>query len=104
MLALLRFWGLLDPVKHPAARLDCRGGSNPRTSHMALEFGVRCRPRQHAAQLLHRAFYSTDGAVGRLSIFAKNDFKVSLLVGAGGDSAFNGRVMSHPPCMAGDVG
>lgn len=46
----------------------------------------------------------TVGAVDRLSIFAKFDFKVSLLVGAGGDSAFNGRVMGHPPYMAGDVG
>jgi hypothetical protein len=45
---------LLDPVKHPAARLDSRGGSDPLTSRKALEFGVRCHLRRHTAQLCYR--------------------------------------------------
>jgi hypothetical protein len=35
VLALLRFRGLLYPVKHPAARLDFGTGSNPVSSHPA---------------------------------------------------------------------
>jgi hypothetical protein len=42
-----------------------------------------------------RVHLPTVGAVGRLSIFIWFDFKVSLLVGAGGDIAFNGRVTAQ---------
>jgi hypothetical protein len=44
-----------------------------------------------------RVHLPTVGAVGRLSIFIWFDFKVSLLVGAGGDIAFNGRVIAPFP-------
>lgn len=40
MLALLRFRGLLNPVKHPAARLDYGTGSNPVSSH-PVGYGIR---------------------------------------------------------------
>lgn len=40
VLALLRFRGLLNPVKHPAARLDNGTGSNPVSSH-PVGYGVR---------------------------------------------------------------
>lgn len=44
------------------------------------------------------------GAVGRLSIYSEICFKVSLLVGAGGDSAFNGRVIGQRPYVRLDLG
>jgi hypothetical protein len=99
VLALLRFRGLLNPVKHPAARLDNGTGSDPVSSH-PVGYGVRLsvfvssRPvgaGEGHAGMPARVRLPTVGAVDRLSIFAKFDFKVSLLVGAGGDSAFNRR-------------
>jgi hypothetical protein len=96
VLALLRFRGLLNPVKHPAARLDCRGGSNPRTSHKALEFGLRCRPRQHAAQLSYRVFYSTVGAVDSLSLFDRTISRYPCWLALAGIPPLTGVSLSSP--------
>lgn len=77
VLALLRFRGLLNPVKHPAARLDNGTGSNPVSSH-PVGYGVRLsvfvssRPvgagERHAG-MPARVRGPSVGAVGTLAIF-----------------------------------
>jgi hypothetical protein len=57
VLALLRFRGLLNPVKHPAARLDNGTGSNPVSSH-PVGYGVRLSV---LFRLIHRSEEETRG-------------------------------------------
>jgi hypothetical protein len=95
---------LLNPVKHPAARLDNGTGSNPVSSH-PVGYGVRLSV---LFRLIHRSEEDTRVCLpaftyqplAQLVSFPYSldfDFKVSLLVGAGGDSAFNGRVFVQSP-------
>jgi hypothetical protein len=57
VLALLRFRGLLNPVKHPAARLDNGTGSDPVSSH-PVGYGVRLSV---LFRLVHRSEEETRG-------------------------------------------
>jgi hypothetical protein len=79
VLALLRFRGLLNPVKHPAARLDNGTGFDPVSSH-PIGYGTRLsvlfRPvlweqGEGHAGLPARVRLPSVGAVGRLFLFER---------------------------------
>jgi hypothetical protein len=110
VLALLRFRGLLNPVKHPAARLDNGTGSNPVSSH-PVGYGVRLSvfvssnpvgAGERHAGMPARVRLPTVGAVGTLFLFERFASRYPCWLALAGIPLLTGVSSSTRRAQAGD--